>query len=182
MIKLIIFISKLIAVIGITGGVALAFINVVARYIFNSGISWASELTNYLFIWSLFFGAVYCFYKDAHIAVDVLLVKVAPKYRKILILISLLVSLIFVLAIAYYGYKYVLLYIDLGEVSVDLDIPLWIPYLAVPISFAFSGIVLVDKIVKIIKTPSNQIKIKTEADELMEEMEVETNIKIKKAN
>ena len=180
MIKLIIFISKLIAVIGITGGVALAFVNVVARYIFNSGISWASELTNYLFIWSLFFGAVYCFYKDAHIAVDILLVKVNPKFRKILLLISLFVSLIFVVSIAYYGYKYVLLYMDLGEVSVDLNIPLWIPYLTVPISFAFSGIILIDKIIKLIKTPSNQIKIKTETDELMEEIEVETNIKSKK--
>ncbi len=180
MIRLIISISKLIAVIGIVGGVALAFINVVARYIFNSGISWASELTNYLFIWSLFFGAVYCFYKDAHIAVDVLLVKVNYKFRKLFLLISLIVSLIFISSIAYYGYKYILLFIDLGEVSVDLDIPLWIPYLAVPISFAFSVIILIDKIIKLIKTPSNQIKIKTEANELMEEMEIEANIKLKK--
>jgi len=46
--KLIGFINKNIAVIGITGGVVLAFVNVVARYIFNSSLTWAAELTNYL--------------------------------------------------------------------------------------------------------------------------------------
>ena len=175
--KFILQISKLIAAVGIAGGVALAFVNVVARYIFDNSISWASELTIYLFLWSTFFGAVYCFKKDAHIAVDVVLIKTPPTIRKILMLISLLVAFVYVVAISYYGYQYVLLYMDLGEMSVDLDIPLWIPYVVVPISFAFSAIVLVQKIVELIKTPANKIELKTEADELMQEMEVETMLK-----
>lgn len=173
----ILHISKIIAAAGIAGGVALAFVNVVARYAFDNSISWASELTIYLFLWSTFFGAVYCFKKDAHIAVDIILIKTPPKVRKILMLLSLVVALIFVSAISYYGYQYVLLYIDLGEVSVDLDIPLWIPYVVVPISFAFSATVLIQKIVELLKTPSDKIEIKSEADDLMQEMEVEAMIK-----
>jgi len=147
LISLIVNISKAIAAFGIAAGVALAFVNVIARYVFESSLTWAGELTIYLFLWSTFFGAVYCFKKDTHIAVDVFLEKANPNLRKFLILLTLFISTIYVGAIAYFGYEYVLLYIDLGEISVDLNIPLWIPYVVVPISFAFSAIVLLYKIV-----------------------------------
>jgi len=169
-VSLITNISKAIAAFGIAAGVLLAFINVVARYVFESSLSWAGELTIYLFLWSIFFGATYCFKKDAHIAVDIFLVKTPPKIRKILTLITLTITTIYVAAIAYYGYQYILLYIDLGEMSVDLDIPLWIPYSAVPISFTFSTIILIDKIIKVIKTPAEKIYIKSEVEVILEEI------------
>ena len=178
LVSLIVNISKVIAAFSIGAGVFLAFINVVARYIFESSLTWAGELTIYLFLWSVFFGAVYCFEKDAHIAVDVFLEKVSPRLRKTFILITLIISLIYVAAIAYYGYKYVLLYIDLGEVSVDLNIPLWIPYVVVPISFAFSAIVLLNKIITVIKMPPNKIKLKSEAEVALEELGKEELLKM----
>jgi len=176
-ISLIVNISKAIAAFGIAAGVLLAFVNVVARYVFESSISWAGELTIYLFLWSTFFGATYCFKKDAHIAVDVFLMKAPLRFRKFLTLLTLLISAVYVGAIAYYGYQYVLLYIDLGEMSVDLDIPLWIPYVVVPISFAFSTIILIAKIIEVFKTPADKIFIKSEAEVLLEEMGAEDMLK-----
>ena len=176
-ISLIVNISKAIAAFGIAAGVLLAFVNVVARYVFESSISWAGELTIYLFLWSTFFGATYCFKKDAHIAVDVFLLKAPLKIRKFLTLITLIISAIFVGSIAFFGYKYVLLYIDLGEMSVDLNIPLWIPYVVVPISFAFSAVILISKIVEIFKTPADKIFVKSEAELLLEEMGAEDMLK-----
>ena len=44
------FINKFIAITGIASGVALAFINVIARYGFDYSLTWASELTVYLFL------------------------------------------------------------------------------------------------------------------------------------
>ena len=169
LLSLIVNISKAIAAFGIAAGVALAFINVVARYAFESSLSWAGELTIYLFLWSTFFGAAYCFKKDAHIAVDVFLVKAPPKVQKFLTLITLVISAIYVGAIAYFGYQYVLLYIDLGEMSVDLDIPLWIPYVVVPISFAFSAVIIAYKIIEVLKTPANELKLKGEAEMVLED-------------
>ena len=177
LISFIVNISKVVAAFGIAAGVALAFVNVIARYIFESSLTWAGELTIYLFLWSTFFGAVYCFKKDAHIAVDLFLEKAPPNFRKFLILLTLFISAIYVAAIAYFGYQYVLLYIDLGEISVDLNIPLWIPYVVVPISFAFSAIVLLDKIIEIIKTPADEIKIKSEAEQTLEELDSEELLK-----
>jgi len=175
--SIIVNISKAIAAFGIAAGVALAFINVVARYLFESSLSWAGELTIYLFLWSVFFGATYCFKKDAHIAVDIFLLKAPPKLRKILMLTTLTISAIYLGAIAYYGYQYILLYIDLGEMSVDLNIPLWIPYSVVPISFAFSTIIIIDKIINLIKTPADKLKIKGEAEIILEELGAEEILK-----
>jgi len=176
-VKVVVEISKFITAFGIAGGVALAFVNVVGRYVFESSLTWASELTIYLFLWSTFFGAVYCFKKDAHINIDLLLLKVSSKSAKILTLFSLLVTLVYLLAISYYGYEYVLLYIDLEEMSIDLDIPLWIPYSVVPISFAFSAIVIIQKIITLIKTPADKFKLKSEVEEILDEFEVEQMLK-----
>ena len=180
--SIIVNISKAIAAFGITAGVTLAFINVVARYVFESSISWAGELTIYLFLWSTFFGAAYCFKKDAHIAVDVFLVKTPPKVQKLLTLITLIISAIYVGAIAYFGYKYVLLYIDLGEMSVDLDIPLWIPYVVVPISFAFSAVIILYKIIEVLKTPAEKLKLKGEAEMVLEDFSTNTEELLKEVH
>ncbi len=182
LLSIIVNISKVVAAFGIAAGVALAFVNVVARYAFESSISWAGELTIYLFLWSTFFGAAYCFKKDAHIAVDVFLVKAPPKVQKFLTLITLLISAIYVAAIAYFGYKYVLLYIDLGEMSVDLNIPLWIPYAVVPISFAFSTIIIFYKIVEVLKTPSGELKLKGEAEMVLEDFGTDTEELLKEVH
>jgi C4-dicarboxylate transporter DctQ subunit len=177
LINLVVTIAKAITAFAIAAGVALAFVNVVARYLFESSFTWAGELTIYLFLWSTFFGAAYCFKKDAHIAVDVFLLKAPPKLAKFLTLLTLVISLIFVGAISYYGYEYVLLYIDLDEMSVDLNIPLWIPFAVVPISFGFSAIILIGKIVSTIKTPASKLHHKSEAEQLLEEMNTEQLLK-----
>jgi len=176
-VKVILAISKAIAAFGIAAGVALAFVNVVGRYVFHSSFTWAGELTIYLFLWSVFFGAVYCFKKDAHIAVDIFLVKAPPKVAKFLTILTYLITFVYLVAISYYGYEYVLLYIDLGEVSVDLDIPLWIPYVVVPISFAFSAIVIFYKLIEVIKTPANKLHRKSEAEHVLEEIGSEDLLK-----
>ena len=51
----IVSLNKTIAVTGLASGTLLAFANVMARYFFDKSWSWASELSNYLFIWSAFF-------------------------------------------------------------------------------------------------------------------------------
>jgi len=162
------YISESIAAIGIISGVLIAFINVIARYVFNKSFTWASELTMYFFLWSIFFGTVYCFKKDAHISINILLEKVPGKVKKILMIISNIITLVFLLAVAYYGYKYIELVVEINERSIDLDIPMWIPYLVIPISFTFSGYRVIEKLVKIIKTSSDMIKIVNEGDELLE--------------
>ncbi len=188
-------INKSIAVFGISAGVALAFINVVARYGFNSSITWASELTNYFFIWSTFFGAAYCFKKDAHISITILLERLPSPLVKVLMIISHVIVIIYLLAVSYYGYKYLLLEIDLGEVSINLIIPklswlgmkdswavpMWIPYSVIPLAFLSGAIQVFEKLIEIIKTPANLARKESEAEMIISKMqEGEDKNKIKK--
>lgn len=167
------FINRWIAVIGISGGVALAFINVVARYGFNYSITWASELTVYLFLWSMFFAVAYCFKLGEHISINLLVERVNKKIAKLLILFSYLVTLVFLCAVSYYGYEYLLLVIELEEMSVDLEVPMWIPYLVIPISFAMSAYRVIEHIIALIKLPAEEIEFVDETSEMMKEMNVD---------
>jgi C4-dicarboxylate transporter DctQ subunit len=138
--KVIGFINQSIAAIGITAGVAISFTNVVARYVFDASLVWAAELSIFMFLWSAFFGAAYCFKKDAHIAVTIVLDVMPSKLAKLMLIISHLVTIVFLVAVSYYGYEYLLLVIDLEERSIDLwGMPMWIPYLVIPVAFAFAA-------------------------------------------
>lgn len=178
--KTISFINRYIAALGISGGVALAFGNVVARYVFDSSLTWAAELTTYLFLWSTFFGAAYCFKQDAHISITILLEKVSPNLAKALMLFAHTITLVFLFAVAYYGYEYVLFVHELEEMSVDLQMPMWIIYLVIPISFFFASYRVGEKIVQIIKTPANKVVQISEAEMILEQMAEGENEKLLK--
>jgi len=165
------FVNQSIAAIGIAAGIFLAFVNVVVRYVFDSSLTWASELTIFLFLWSVFFGAAYCFKEDAHISISILLDNVSAATAKKLMLLSHAITFIFLAAVSYYGYHYLELVIELEERSIDLDIPMWIPYLVIPVSFAFAAYRVGEKIVYIIKTPAEEVRIKSEAEMIISEME-----------
>ena len=154
----------------IAAGVALAFINVVARYVFNASLTWASELTTYLFIWSTFFGAVYCFKKSEHISITLLIDKAGIRWVKPLFISSLVVSIVYMGAISFFGYDYLLLVNDLEETSVDLGVQMWLVYLVVPVSFACSVYILVIRFFETLKTPSAELKINNEVKSLLDEI------------
>ena len=174
------FINRYIAAIGISAGVALAFGNVVARYVFDSSLTWAAELTVYLFLWSTFFGAAYCFKQDAHISINILLEKVSPITAKTLMLSSHIITLIFLFAVGYYGFEYVLFVHELEEVSVDLELPMWIIYLVIPVSFFFASYRVGEKIVEIIKTPAKDVIKTSEAEMIIQQMAEGENEKLLK--
>lgn len=168
-------INQKIAVMGIFLGVAIAFTNVVARYVFDASLVWATEMTIFVFLWSIFFGAAYCFKKDAHIAVTVVLDNVSSRWAKAMLLISHTITLIFLVAVSYYGYEYLLLVIDLDERSIDLwDMPMWIIYLVVPISFAFGAYRVAERIHVILSTNHDKILKESEAEMVLAELGVKS--------
>jgi len=164
-------INQKIAALGIMAGVAVAFINVVARYVFNASLVWATELSIFLFLWSIFFGAAYCFKKDAHIAVTVILDLCPSRIAKIMLIISHLITLVFLSAVAYYGYEYLLLVISLNERATDLwNMPTYIPYLVIPIAFASAAYRVAQRINIIINTSHEKILKESEAEHILAEM------------
>jgi TRAP-type C4-dicarboxylate transport system permease small subunit len=68
--------------------VVLVFGNVVLRYGFNSGISISEEVSRYLFIWLIFFGAVLGLKEHTHIGVDTLFRRLPDRGKKLCLLAS----------------------------------------------------------------------------------------------
>ena len=73
----------------------LTFINVVLRYVFQSGISWALEATTFLFAWLVLFGISYAVKVTAHLGVDAVTSLLSPKLRRTLALVAAAFCLIY---------------------------------------------------------------------------------------
>ena len=80
------------------------FLNVVARYVFNSPIDWAEEFSRYAFIWLAFMAAVVANNHKKQITIDIL-VSYLPRGAQNICRISVaLVTLALMGAMAYYGW------------------------------------------------------------------------------
>ncbi|WP_428023803.1 TRAP transporter small permease [Arcobacter sp.] len=167
--KIIGHINQKIAAFGIAAGVVVAFTNVVARYVFDASLTWATELTIFLFLWSVFFGAAYCFKKDAHIAVTIVLDNMPSRVAKGMLILSHTVTLVFLLAVSYYGLQYITeVVIPLDERSIDLwDTPMWIIYLVIPVSFLFGAFRVAERIHAILSTNHERILKESEAEQVL---------------
>lgn len=73
------------------------FANVIARYVFNSNILWALEVTSFLFAWIVLLGASYCVKTAAHLGVDAVVNIVSPGLRRAMGLFSAVVCIVFAL-------------------------------------------------------------------------------------
>jgi C4-dicarboxylate transporter DctM subunit len=104
-------------------------------YLWLSGLdlSWAQELCIYMFIWMAKFGAAYGVRTGIHVGVDLLVNRVPAGSRKQVILFSLLCGAFFTGMIAAFGGSFVTEMFRTGEQSNDLEAPMWIVYLAIPL-------------------------------------------------
>nr|CAA6828922.1 MAG: TRAP-type transport system, small permease component, predicted N-acetylneuraminate transporter [uncultured Thiotrichaceae bacterium] len=111
----------------------ITFANVVARYIFNSNILWALELTVYLFAWLVLMGCSYGVKKNFHIGVDVVINLFSPPVRRILALVSVGCCLLFaiLLLIGSWDYWYAFATKQAFYETQDIPMPDFMQFLAV---------------------------------------------------
>ena len=166
-------INQTMAVFGLSLGVLLAFINVILRYAFDMSITWAAELTNYLFIWSALFGAAYGFKQGAHISVSLVIEKFPPVITKFFLIFANFISIAYLALISYFGYELILMLMDFGEMSVDLGIPMWIPHLVLPLSFALAAYRVAEKLIELYRTKANDIELFNEHEVIINEIKGE---------
>jgi C4-dicarboxylate transporter DctQ subunit len=101
---------------------------------FNSfNLTWAQELCIYMFVWMAKFGAAYGVRTGIHVGVDILL-NVLPKgQRYYMILFGLLAGAVFTAIVGSLGAHFVWHMAHTDQTSPDLEMPMWIVYLAVPL-------------------------------------------------
>ena len=96
-------------------------------------LSWAQELCIFMFVWMAKFGAAYGVRTGIHVGVDVLVVRLGAGPRRWLILFSLFCGALFTGAVGTLGANLVAKIYSTGQLSADMEVPMWIVYLAVPL-------------------------------------------------
>jgi C4-dicarboxylate transporter DctQ subunit len=105
----------------------------VQDWVVQINVSWAQELCIFLFVWMAKFGAAYGVRQGIHVGVDVLVRKLPPAQRKVLVLISIAAGALFTGIVGSLGANFVWHMAGTDQTSVDLEVPMWLVYLCVPL-------------------------------------------------
>ncbi|MBN2905611.1 MAG: TRAP transporter small permease [Rhodobacteraceae bacterium] len=93
------------------------FVNVVLRYVFNTGLIWGLEVTLVLFAWLVLFGISYGFKITMHLGVDAVLNMLSRGARRWLSLLSLAVCLAYALLLMKGAWDYWAPYANLAPTT-----------------------------------------------------------------
>ncbi len=157
MIQFFTILDRLVRVISLAAAVLAAAIllmifvivqyEVVMRYVFNAPTSWTNEVSMFAIAWVGFLGAGYILRIGRQLEIDVVTMRISPRARRWLGTATDLLGAVFCAIIAKLSYDFVVISEMIQATSAsELDTPLWIPYLALPIGFTILGMELVVRI------------------------------------
>lgn len=113
------------------GFVALAFAQVICRFVLNSSLTWSEELCRYLFVEMVFLGAGVCILEKKHASVDLIVNAMPGSARRYYqAALDIIVAATGVL-LTIYGYQFAVGAV--GQTS---------PALRIPYQYIYAGIVL----------------------------------------
>jgi C4-dicarboxylate transporter, DctQ subunit len=133
----------------IAGATILIFVAVTHRYaldmsakyhfdalydaLFKINLSWAQELCIYMFVWMAKFGAAYGVRTGIHVGVDVVINHLPPRWRFVSVMFGLVAGAFFTAVVGTLGVHFVYELSKTDQTSPDLEMPMWIVYLAIPL-------------------------------------------------
>jgi len=136
----------------------LVTVQVVLRFVFNSGFSWAEELARFLFVWLMYFSISYATRNNGHINITFLVDKFNEKTRKI---IRIFVDILFIgFAILIFGaaIKICLSVAEYQDKATSIDVSMNILYGAGLVGFGLMIIRLVQGILWKVKNFSKPME------------------------
>ena len=111
----------------------LAGVPLVQDWVVRINVSWAQELCIFLFVWMAKFGAAFGVRQGIHVGVDVLVRKLPEAPRRVMVVVSLLAGALFTGIVGTLGANFVWHMSQTDQTSADLEVPMWIVYLCVPL-------------------------------------------------
>lgn len=107
-------------------------INVIMRYVFSTGFTWAEEAARYIMVWITFVGASVCAYKGGNISIDSIMGILSERGKKILTIITIIVSIVFLAIFSYLSAKLTVQALQTNQLTPAMDIPMFFVYLSMP--------------------------------------------------
>ena len=114
--------------------------NVVARFFFEKSLSFAEEVSTLYTVVVTFVGTSFCARVGRHITMTAIFDIMPEKIKKGMMIIVSLGTAAAMLFVAYLAAMYCRHLFISGRVTAALQIPLWIPYLIIPIALVFAAI------------------------------------------
>ena len=111
----------------------LLFFNVVLRYVFHYGMSWAEEVTRYTLLWTVFVGAGVISREGAHVSMEALYNIFPEKLQKSAFFAINIFCILTIITIFFFGMNIVKMVIETEQTSEAAFIPMWLIYGAFPV-------------------------------------------------
>lgn len=146
---------------------ALTFLQVVMRYVFNSGFSWALELTTVFFAFMIFVGISYGVRVGSHIGVDALVKMMPHNTRRNVSILAVLLSLLYVGLVLTGATTYVMKMKEVGIEFEDMPIERWQVLIIMPLGFLLTGWRFLQILVGLITGKTDSLRLADEAAEAM---------------
>jgi C4-dicarboxylate transporter DctQ subunit len=113
-----------------------AFAKSLFRTISSLKMTWAQEACIYLFVWMAKFGAAYGVRTGIHVGVDILSERLHGTARRVITTVAMSGGVVFTAIVTWLGADFVYHVRAGGQTSPDLELQMWIIYLAVPLGSA----------------------------------------------
>ena len=150
--------EEIIVTVALAVGAVLTFIEVVLRYGFGASLAFTHELVIYLLILTGFIGSSIGVREKTHIGVDIVVQHLpSVKLQKIVVVGGLTVCALFCVIIAYLGVQHVIILFNLGQVTPEMEIPVYIPKAIVPLAFSLMTLRFIQEFIKYIRIPAKDI-------------------------
>jgi TRAP-type C4-dicarboxylate transport system permease small subunit len=142
-------------VIGFFSYMAIAvLVQVIGRYVFNFSIDWAAESATFAQVWMILLAAGLAMRRKLHVSVDALVTVLPESILRFLTLVIAIPCLWFL----WHAIAGSMALIDIGRIQTSpvLQIPMWIPYLSLPLGLSYFGLELILFLLAKWKDPKGQ--------------------------
>ena len=147
-------VSGWVAASMILGAVLLTCQMILVRFVLNASTVWQTEVVVYLMVGATLLGLAFVQKHKGHVNVDLLPMMLGAKSARVLAIITQVAAVLVVALCLFYGYEFWHLAQSRGWTSDTVTaVPLWIPYLALPLGL---GLFLLQLIADLLTTLSSE--------------------------
>lgn len=123
-------------------------VQVISRFIFNTGFAWTEESARYMMVIMVFIGAIVCTKQGIHVAVDAI-EEMFPKTIPVLKTIQLVIMLVYCGVVFKYGIE--ILETASMQTSPNMKIPMNYIYIFFPIAMVFIGLFALRRLIAVFR-------------------------------
>ncbi|HUT71761.1 MAG TPA: TRAP transporter large permease subunit [Desulfatiglandales bacterium] len=128
--------------------VTLAFYEILSRYFFYTSVDWSSDIILYVIALSTVLGTSKLIKDDGHVGVAILPTLLKEDRRAVLHFLNAFLCLVFTILVIYSGVQQVCeAYVNGITGTTSMRLPLWIPYLVMPIGGVLFSLRLIERMV-----------------------------------